>query len=543
MNSLAVEIFSNVPTTTVSSGGTTAPASGTQETWTVASSTGFPAASSSATPPTQFHVADVALNSEMISVINVSGTTWTVIRGDEGTTPVAHGAGFTIYQVVSAGAYKQLRNTDWLNVVTQFAADPTDTADSTTAINNALTALPTGGGTVYFPAGTYKLTGALNVPTGAVLQGAGQDITILSQTSTSADTLTATDKRYIAVRDMQLTGPSSGTGRGVAFLHSAATVASISLANLIVQNFGGDGIHLETVITSSLTGVRSQSNGGHGFFVNNGTSVTWQACYGNGNTGNGYEIDSMNYCDLNGCGSDSNAIGYSINGSSAVVLNGCGSEACATGFKILGAAANISLLACKVQTETSIGFWVTGNSVFCFLLACREASPNGATASFQVDSGSAAMVINPQNTTANNYSAGTVQLFQSTNLEVHSSGSTVVRASRNATTNTGRYTLQTGNSDRWTMQLNSDSTDNWHLTDLQHSTDAIVVASQATQPNMGFLTAAGSPSYGGGTGVVYIANASTAPTSNPAGGGILYCSGGALLYRGSSGSITTIAPA
>ena len=544
MNSLAVEIFSNIPTTTVTSGGTTAPASGTQETWTVASSTGFPAASSSATPPTQFHVADVALNSEMISVINVSGTTWTVIRGDEGTTPVAHGAGFTIYQVASAGAYTQLRNTDWLNVVTQFGADPTDTTDSTTAIGNALSALPAGGGTVYFPAGTYKVSGALSVPTGTVLQGAGEDIAIISQTSTSADTLAATDQRFITVRDLQLTGPSSGTGRGIAFLHSAQAVAGINLENVIVQNMGGDGIHLETVITSSLVKVRSQGNGGHGFFTNNGTSVSFKACYANANTGNGYELDAMNYMQLDSCASDSNTIGYSVNGSSAVVLNACGSESCTDGYKILGTSANIVLQGCKVIGETGIGFWVTGNSVFCFLLGCREATPGGgATASFQTDSGSAAIIIDPQNTTANNYAAGTVCLFQPTNLEIHSSSSATARVSRGATSNTGRYTLQTANSDRWTMQLNSDSTDNLHFTDLQHSTDAIVAASQATQPNLGFLTAGGSPSYGGGTGVVYIANASTAPTSNPTGGGILYCSGGALLYRGSSGSTTTIAPA
>src|SRR5689334_4038334 len=107
---MAVEVFGNLPATIVSSGGTTAPASGTQETWTVASSTGFPAVSSSATPPTQIHVADIALNSEVISVINISGTTWTVIRGAESTIPVAHGAGFTVYQVVSAGGYAQLRS-------------------------------------------------------------------------------------------------------------------------------------------------------------------------------------------------------------------------------------------------------------------------------------------------------------------------------------------------------------------------------------------------------------------------------------------------
>lgn len=50
-------------------------------------------------------------------------------------------------------------------------------------------------------------------------------------------------------------------------------------------------------------------------------------------------------------------------------------------------------------------------------------------------------------------------------------------------------------------------------------------------------------SFGGGAGVVYIKNATTVPTSNPSGGGIIYVQGGALKYRGSSGTVTTIANA
>lgn len=100
-----VELFSNQPTTTVTAGGTTAPASGTSESWTVASSASFPAASNAATPPSQFHVADTATGKtgEIIAVTNISGTTWTVTRGAESTTTVAHTTGFTIVQVVSAG--------------------------------------------------------------------------------------------------------------------------------------------------------------------------------------------------------------------------------------------------------------------------------------------------------------------------------------------------------------------------------------------------------------------------------------------------------
>jgi hypothetical protein len=50
-------------------------------------------------------------------------------------------------------------------------------------------------------------------------------------------------------------------------------------------------------------------------------------------------------------------------------------------------------------------------------------------------------------------------------------------------------------------------------------------------------------SFGGGDGVIGIANRTTAPSSNPTGGGVLYADSGALKWRGSGGTVTTIAPA
>ena len=60
--------------------------------------------------------------------------------------------------------------------------------------------------------------------------------------------------------------------------------------------------------------------------------------------------------------------------------------------------------------------------------------------------------------------------------------------------------------------------------------------------NIGFR-ATKNKDFGGGQGVIAIANASVAPTVDPAGGGILYVEGGALKYRGSNGTVTEIAPA
>lgn len=58
--------------------------------------------------------------------------------------------------------------------------------------------------------------------------------------------------------------------------------------------------------------------------------------------------------------------------------------------------------------------------------------------------------------------------------------------------------------------------------------------------NVGFNTT----SFGASSnGVVAIGNAAAVPTGNPTGGGVLYVEAGALKYRGSSGTVTTIANA
>jgi len=63
---------------------------------------------------------------------------------------------------------------------------------------------------------------------------------------------------------------------------------------------------------------------------------------------------------------------------------------------------------------------------------------------------------------------------------------------------------------------------------------------EAAGGNIGIRTTS---QFGGGQGVIAIANASVAPSVNPAGGGILYVENGALKYLGSSGEVTVLAPA
>jgi len=129
---VATELFSaNLATTTVTSGGSSAPASGTTETWTVASSAMFGAAASGVS---QFHVADPAAPAETIAVTNVSGVTWTVTRGAESTNTVVHAAGFTVYQVTTAGTLTSFSQA-------QASTVPSDTGYAAWNYDPLLTAL------------------------------------------------------------------------------------------------------------------------------------------------------------------------------------------------------------------------------------------------------------------------------------------------------------------------------------------------------------------------------------------------------------------
>lgn len=58
--------------------------------------------------------------------------------------------------------------------VLDFGADPTNTDDSTTAINAAITSLGSNGGTVFFPTGRYKTTSKITISTPVRIVGTGR---------------------------------------------------------------------------------------------------------------------------------------------------------------------------------------------------------------------------------------------------------------------------------------------------------------------------------------------------------------------------------
>lgn len=157
------------------------------------------------------------------------------------------------------------------------------------------------------------------------------------------------------------------------------------------------------------------------------------------------------------------------------------------------------------------------------------------TGQIEIGSGSAARDVTLYRSAANTLATnGSLALGGS--LTVSPGGTAINAVDRAATTNFAAYVLRTTAVDRWSLQMVNDETNDIQLTDSANGTVALLAESRATAANLSLLT--GTKSYGGGAGVVFIPNASTAPTTNPTGGAVVYVEGGVLKCRESSGTVS-----
>lgn len=273
---MPIEGFANNAATTVASAAS-AVSAGTTESWTVASSSAFPVASSTASPATQFAVVDPAAQSEIVRVINVSGTTWTVIRGVEGTTPVSHAAGYTIAHVVTANALQRFTSSNavalrrWSAALADVANNPADVmcigdsitegsnsttvagrwVDQMTAQLRALVAVPgVGGGLNYNP--VRYVTSSL--PSAATVTGAPTS-SAYGLGARSYDLTTTTPVITFTV---------TGTSVKIFYVRSATTsVGSYSVDGATAVNFTTSTGNLGRIDTQASTTVAFATRGTH----------------------------------------------------------------------------------------------------------------------------------------------------------------------------------------------------------------------------------------------------------------------------------------
>jgi len=462
---VTVELFASQPQTTVSSGGTTAPSPGTVENWTVASSGAFPAASSTAVPATQFHVADTnaSADSEIIAVTNVSGTTWTVTRGAEGSTPVAHTSGFTVRQVVTKGWLNTVPASGASSITTVYASGDTTGAADTTAIQNALSALPSGG-TVYLASYLYYTNTPIIVPPCVTLQGAtftylwpneygtpngslapqsqiipvsafsGDSVIKMIDQSTGGYAAASGNQviNNITVNGSSLPGGNTVNGFEwygsiIGMVMNECSASAVGGHGYAVVSHTGAGIGYGDLDQLAATNCVAYACGGDGFHFLGLSDSIFVGCHSIGNTGNAWYSYLGNHNYFTNCKGEWSAIGWRIDVPSGNhTLARMGFEGCSTdynngdGFYFTGNQTGgvVTMTGCIAHADghtggtATAGFHVSGTGYPILLTGCAaytdttDAGTNPYGPAYGIAAGSTPTMLAVSDTYVQGYTAG-----------------------------------------------------------------------------------------------------------------------------------------
>lgn len=217
--------------------------------------------------------------------------------------------------------------------VKYFGAVGDGATDDTSAIEAAIASLGTGGGTVFFPGGTYKLSHEVRVydRDGIALVGAGRLATKIWAHDFNGQHFQFDDCNSITVKDMTLYGDGINAAKstgGIAFGRvNNDNTGHNNFENLLIEDITNSGIGMSVPILTTFKNVKVRYFAGHGFSLSGGTSVNMESCYAITGTQAGFYFKDFTYSNINASVAEVVGVGFLFDNSKAISLNGCGTEA------------------------------------------------------------------------------------------------------------------------------------------------------------------------------------------------------------------------
>ena len=149
----------------------------------------------------------------------------------------------TLAAATQADYRTQIKNKPFISILdAPYSADPTGLTDAAAAINAAIAALPSGGGNVYVPPGTYKINSAtISLPSNVCLNGSDSGASILNGTGAFA-VITILNATSPCVSNLGI----QSVNDGILIQSSTGSVVQPSLSNVNVLTIGNGfiGVHL-----------------------------------------------------------------------------------------------------------------------------------------------------------------------------------------------------------------------------------------------------------------------------------------------------------
>lgn len=162
--------------------------------------------------------------------------------------------------------------------VRDFGAAGDGTTNDTTAIARALASVPSTGGDVYFPPGTYRITSSLTPQSKTRLHGEGSASILLDGTGNmSIVDITNVDDIEISHLALQGSGAFGVSQRGAIFSGTGGS-DRVRIENVFITSAGTSGISLKDSLEVDIVGCTIRNSVEHGIFL---TSTLRVAITGN----------------------------------------------------------------------------------------------------------------------------------------------------------------------------------------------------------------------------------------------------------------------
>lgn len=233
----------------------------------------------------------------------------------------------------------------WYNVRNYGAAGDGVTND-TAAFQAAMAAASSaGGGIVYIPAGTYKVTSQLNNsgPRANCMGFVGDSATtsVIDMSTITTDGVVFNNPPVgLRFENFRLIGPGQTapvSAKGLSLPVDGLGPLIISFqclfTNVTCEQWPTAGFYWALPIVSTYTNCVAQECGAYGFQVDiftapyvGGTSTQFNACYANNVLGSGYKFKAHGYSLLSSCAADNCNIAYDIERCFGMSMSGCGCE-------------------------------------------------------------------------------------------------------------------------------------------------------------------------------------------------------------------------
>lgn len=222
------------------------------------------------------------------------------------------------------------------------------TTDDSPAFQSAINKLQAaGGGKLFIPKGTYRLTKTLNMQATSsgwhnlVVMGDGVGTTVLDFSTAVAGSdgigIFGWGGRLrlssFTLKNAPLVGINCNKG---VLPGSESYISRVSMDNLVVDGCGSDGLRFVQVYMGTFNDIESRNNGDIGFnLLGFHTSMVFNRCWAGGdavypnggNLGAGWKLNGLTYSKLISCSADWNGgQGYLVQNTAGFSIDSCGAE-------------------------------------------------------------------------------------------------------------------------------------------------------------------------------------------------------------------------